>query len=129
MIGHITYNIFETNRVAWKVRINLRQQQMTPSPSFDDDYHAETSIQQQEAPESPHHHFKPKTENSVITKHQRRQQRKLKHLHLQNSPDEGIDVPAVLHHRAWSAVKEEADDGAWRHSLRSRPKMEQNSVV
>lgn len=101
------------------------QQNVTSYP--DDENNSLQPSPSQEAPESPfnEHHFKPKTENSVITKHQRRQQRKLKHLQLPGDAD--LDGKPKLHHRAWSAVKAEADDGEWHHSLKDEE--EENGIV
>jgi hypothetical protein len=127
MMGHATCCLLESAQNMLRAQRKARekqqqQQQLVASSSYDDDEYSDQDDADQEAPESPRidHHFKPRTEYSVITKHQRRQQRKLKHLRESNSPKDNVDIldPPILHHRAWSAKKEDIDDGAWRHSLK-----------
>ncbi|KAL3801518.1 hypothetical protein HJC23_000956 [Cyclotella cryptica] len=136
MLGHVTCCLIETIQIWLRIHRKSNEHHRRDTSLEDNNVYPQQDqlrrqhVLDQEAPDSPHNerHFKPKTETSVITKHQRRQQRKLKHLHLHNSSEgeEGTEDPPK-HHRAWSAVKAEADDGAWRHSLESR--QEWNNLV
>jgi hypothetical protein len=89
----------------------------------------ESSEEEDEEPPSPHRVHKPRTEQSILTKHQRRQKKKLKHMQQQNNPhhtEPSFEDPPKLHHRAWSALPKEAD-GTWQHSLESQQEL--NSIV
>ena len=117
MLGHTTCCVYETAQQSLrdKRKPHEPQSQLTTSPSYDNEHSSDDSFEQQPRID---HHFKPKTEYSVITKHQRRQQRKLKHLHLQNNSPESNEITnekPILHHRAWSAVKEEASNAPTWH--------------
>ena len=130
MLGHASCSLFELARETLRARRKAREQQqhLAASQSYDDEFSDQDDCE--DTPDSPRidHHFKPKTEYSVITKHQRRQQRKLKHLqNISPADNDATHDPPVLHHRAWSAKVEEVEDGAWRHSLKSR--QEWNSLV
>ena len=115
MLGHATYSAYDSAQQSFRAKRKSResQRQLTTSPSYDDEHSSDDSFEQHPRID---HHFKPKKEFSVITKHQRRQQRKLKHLQ-NNSPAriEMTNEQPILHHRAWSAVKEEASNAPTWH--------------
>lgn len=88
-------------------------------------------INHDEAPSTLMHHphsHKPQRENSVLLKHQRRQQSRLRHYQDQkqgNGP--GFDSNSKLQHRGWSATQTDAADG-WQHTLESQQDSSNNVV-
>jgi hypothetical protein len=90
-------------------------------------------ISQDESPplliHHPHSH-KPQHENSVILKHQRRQQSRLRHYQDQkqgNNGPIGFESNPKLQHRGWSVTQTDAADG-WQHTLESQQENSNNVV-
>jgi hypothetical protein len=125
MLGHVTLCLIEKVQGSLRVYRKSHEQHRRKSSPDDNNVYAQKDqgqqreMMDQEAPcSSPdEHHFKQKT---VLTKNPRRQQRK-------QEGGDGIEDPSKLHHRAWSAVKAEADDWRWHHTL--EPRQTLNSLV
>lgn len=74
------------------------------------------------------HSHKPQRENSVLLKHQRRQQSRLRHYQDQKQDSgSGFDSNSKLQHRGWSATQNDAADG-WQHTLESHQDNSNNVV-
>lgn len=150
MMGHVTHeilvNLLKRIRLLWKLRqqeqemqkqqLELKQQQQSFSPTSSESIVGEedpettnTLGQHNEADvESPNEHWpridqKPKKEK-FVTKYQRRQQQRLKHLQ-QREEEEGSQI---LHHRAWVALPTDGD-GVWQHSLEQNAEKQQEDIA
>lgn len=97
-----------------------RRQSLSSSTESDNNEQQKEEVVQddKDEEESPQEHWahmdqKPKKEK-FITKYQRRQQQRLKHLQQPQSPSQ--EEAPKLHHRAWVALPTDGD-GVWQHSL------------
>ena len=142
MMGHQTFEIIERilkkchqQRLAYR-----RQEDQKRRTNDSQQYHDQEQealqpvvpINHDEAPSTiqihhPHSH-KPQRENSVLLKHQRRQQSRLRHYQDQNQGNRpGFDSSSKLQHRGWSATQTDAADG-WQHTLESQQDNNNNVV-
>jgi len=136
MLGHVTHtallkSISRFKLIRRKRREELRRQLEQLQLEFQEQRRAlqSHSNEDDEAPPSSHQHKHKPKKDTFYTKQQRRQQQRLKHLHVDESPKEEVDAqnpPPQLHHRAWSALPVEGD-GEWTHSL--EPQQSMDSVV
>lgn len=131
MLGHQSYDIVETlvkkcRRQKWRRQVIKRQEQEENQMQHDEEGYTQQTLQP--APtqddvddESPallqhYHSHTPRRENSVLLKHQRRQQHRLKHYQDQKQGSEVGNHSPVLQHRGWSVAQADTSDG-WHHSL------------
>mmetsp|Transcript_15359 Transcript_15359/g.23830 ORF Transcript_15359/g.23830 Transcript_15359/m.23830 type:complete len:142 (-) Transcript_15359:74-499(-) len=141
MMGHTTFDYIE--RIANKckhqhlARRKREDQMQLANDTQQQQEQEQQSLQQtvpvshDEAPSTLAHHpqsHKPQRENSVLLKHQRRQQSRLRHYQDQkqdNGP--GFESNSKLQHRGWSASHTDAADG-WQHTLESHQDNSNNVV-
>jgi hypothetical protein len=141
MMGHTTFESIERlmnksrqQRVARRrqvedqmrlaIEIQQRQQQQEEEEKS---FQTATSNSHDEAPPllpyHPHSH-KPQRENSVLLKHQRRQQSRLRHY---QDDDQTQGGKSKLQHRGWSAIQADTSD-RWQHTLESQQENNNNVV-
>ncbi len=117
-----------------QLELTHQQQSFSPtsSESIGSEEHPKTSnnLEQEneadvESPNErwPHIDQKPKKEK-FVTKYQRRQQQRLKHLQHRQEEEES----QILHHRAWVALPTDGD-GVWQHSLEQNAETQEQDIA
>jgi len=146
MLGHTTFESIERlTKKCMQQRLSRRRQEENQMRLSNDTQQQQQQQQHQEqqslqpvAPTSqdeapslmihhPHSH-KPQRENSVLLKHQRRQQSRLRHYQDQKLGNEpSLDSNSKLQHRGWSVTQADSADG-WHHTLESQQDSSNNVV-
>ena len=144
MLGHTTFESIERlTKKCMQQRLSRRRQEENQMRLSNDTQQQQQQHQEQQslqpvAPTSqdeapslmihhPHSH-KPQRENSVLLKHQRRQQSRLRHYQDQKLGNEpSLDSNSKLQHRGWSVTQADSADG-WHHTLESQQDSSNNVV-